>query len=80
MNAPYSVADTAGVTALVNKLGDLLTGGQLTSDTKSTIVGFITGSTGGKANFPSTASTNTRDRVRAIVQLILASPEYAIQH
>ncbi len=80
MRAPYSVADSAGVSSLVDKLGDVLACGQLTAATKSAIVGFVTGTTSGSANFPSTSSTNIRDRVRAIVQMILASPEYAIQH
>ena len=79
MNAPYSVSTTAGVSSLVDKLGDVLACGQLTPATKSAIVSFITGTTNGSANFPSTSGTNTRDRVRAIVQMILASPEYAIQ-
>ena len=83
MAAPYSVADVNGVTALVNNFGDLLTGGQLTSATKTEIVNYITGSTtvGGvtKPNFDPAASTNVRDRVRSIVQLIMISPEYAIQ-
>ena len=83
MAAPYTVNDTAGLNRLINKLGDLLTGGQLSVNTKTEIFNYITGSTtvNGKStpNFLSTAPTNTRDRVRAIVQLILISPEYAIQ-
>ena len=84
MAAPYSVADVNGVTALVNTFSDLLTGGQLTSGTKTEIVNYITGSTTvsgvTKPNFDPTASTNVRDRVRSIVQLIMISPEYAVQH
>ncbi len=82
MAPPYSTAD-ASIPALVTKLGDLLTGGQLTPATKTEIANYITGSTmvNGKAvaNFPATNATNNRDRVRAIVQLILISPEYAVQ-
>jgi len=82
MKAPYEVNDVAGVTALVNKLGDVLTGGVLTPQTKTTIINYVTGSTtvGNKTNpnFPSTSTNNTRDRVRAIVQMILISPEYAV--
>ncbi|MBS0659800.1 MAG: DUF1800 family protein [Verrucomicrobia bacterium] len=75
MTAPYSVADTAGVTALVNTLDGLLTGGLLTTETKNVIIGFVANNT----NFPTASATNVRDRVRAIVQLILISPEYAVQ-
>lgn len=68
----------AAIPALVDKLGDLLTGGQLTSATKSAIVSFVANTT----NFPFGASptpTQMRDRVRAVVHLIITSPEYAIQ-
>ncbi len=75
MTAPYSVANTAGITNLVNVIGDLLTGGGLTASTKSTIVSFVDNNT----NFPPAAANNTRDRVRAIVHLIVVSPEFAIQ-
>ena len=83
MSAPWSVADAAGVGALVDKMSNLLTGGLITQATKAEIVNYVTGSTtvGTKTtmNFPTTNTTNVRDRVRAVVQLILISPEYAIQ-
>ncbi len=75
LTAPYSVADANGVTALVNKLGDLLTGGQLTTGTKNAIVSFVANNT----NFPTASATNVRDRVRAVVHMIVVSPEYAVQ-
>ena len=80
--------DTA---TLVNKLGDLLTGGMLTPDTKTAILTFVnnttyfpptqtaTGTTTAPPAAPSLPTTSARDRVRAIVQMILASPEYAVQ-
>ncbi|MDQ6764897.1 MAG: DUF1800 family protein, partial [Verrucomicrobiota bacterium] len=80
--SPYMTAaqtSNAGIPALVDKLGDLLTGGQLTASTKSAIINFTANTT----NFPYTAPTPTatqmRDRVRAVVHLIITSPEYAIQ-
>ncbi len=78
--SPYMTpgqTSNAGIPALVDKLGDLLTGGQLTAATKTTIINFTANTT----NFPYTTPTATqmRDRVRAVVHLILASPEYAIQ-
>ncbi len=79
--ASTSSGSTTGTSALVDRLGDLLTGGQLTASTKSTILTFVNNTT----NFPYTTTgtgptaTQMRDRVRAIVHLILTSPEYAIQ-
>jgi hypothetical protein len=79
--SPYmTVAQTsnAGIPALVDKLADLLTGGQMTAEAKATIVSFATNTT----NFPYSSTPTTtqmRDRVRAVVHLIVASPEYAIQ-
>jgi uncharacterized protein (DUF1800 family) len=83
-----STVDSVG---LVNKLGDILAGGMLSSDTKTRIVTLLndttsfppTASVRGTTTAPPTAptfpSTGIRDKVRAAVQLILASPEYAIQ-
>ncbi|MEP6808922.1 MAG: DUF1800 family protein [Chthoniobacterales bacterium] len=73
---PGQTSDAA-IPALVDKLGDLLTGGQLSAPTRSAIIAFTANTT----NFPYTTPTSTqmRDRVRAVVHLILASPEYAIQ-
>ena len=76
MTSPYEIADATGVTALVNKLSDLLTGGQMSASSKTAIVNYVTNTT----NFPTSSSTNVRDRVRAIVQMILLSSEYAVQH
>jgi hypothetical protein len=80
--SPYMTAgqtSNAAIPALVDKLGDLLTGGQLSAQAKTVIVNFVANTT----NFPYTAAapTNTqmRDRVRAVVHLIITSPEYAIQ-
>ncbi len=79
--SPYmdgTYTSNAAIPTLVDKLGDLLTGGQLTSSTKTTIVNFVANT----ANFPYSSppvGTQVRDRVRAIVHLILTSPEYAIQ-
>ena len=83
MGAPYVATTTSGSTStttvdavgLVNKMGDLLTGGTLTQATKDIITGFLNNTT----YFPPTSATSGRDKVRAVVQLILASPEYAVQ-
>ena len=83
---------TVDAVGLVNKLGDILTGGMLSSGTKTTIenllndpVSFppavvIKGTITAPPATPAFPSTDIRDKVRAAVQLILASPEYAVQH
>lgn len=84
-----STVDSVG---LLNKLGDILTGGMLTSATKTQIESLlndttsfpptvvIKGTTSAPPATPTFPSTSIRDRVRAAVQLVLASPEYAVQH
>ena len=83
MGAPYVTSSTSGTTTittvdatgLVNKLGDILTGGTMSDAAKGKISDFLNNPTA----FPVTSATSGRDKVRAAVQLILASPEYAIQ-
>ncbi len=76
--APYMTpgqTNNSGVPTLVNTLGVLLTGGPLTATTKTTIENYVI------ANVAYTTPTaaQMRDRVRAIVHLIVTSAEYAIQ-
>ena len=59
--------------------GDLLTGGQLTAATKTTIISFVANTTNFPYTTPTPTATQMRDRVRAVVHLILTSAEYAIQ-
>ncbi len=107
MGAPYCTVNTVSTTkgtavtavttttvdanALVNKLGDLLTGGAMSMDAKNQIIAFVnnatyfpatqtaTGTTSSPPTAPSLPTTSARDRVRAVVHAILVSPEYAIQ-
>ncbi len=107
MGAPYCTVNTVSTTkgtavtavttttvdanALVNKLGDVLTGGTLGTDAKNAMVAFInttanfpptqtaTGTTTTPPAAPSLPTTSARDKVRAVVHAILVSPEYAIQ-
>ncbi len=67
----------AGIPALVDTIGTLLTGGNLSNGAKTIIINYVANNT----NFPYTTPTNIqmRERVRAIVHLILTSAEYAIQ-
>ena len=77
--------------ALVNRLNDLLTGGTMTQATRDAIVGYLnnatyfpptqtaTGTTTAPPPAPTLPTTSARDKARAAVQLILESPEYAVQ-
>ena len=69
---------SANVPALVNSMNSLLVAGQLSVAARSNIVSYVTNT----VNFPySTPPTPTqmRDRVRAVVHLITASPDFTIQ-
>ena len=82
---------TVDATALVNKLGDVLTGGMLSQGVKDQITALVnnatyfpptqtaTGTTTTPPAAPTLPTTSARDKVRAVVQQILVSPEYAIQ-
>jgi hypothetical protein len=67
----------AGIPGLVDSLNSLLCGGQLSASAKTQIVNFVANTT----NFPYTTPTYTqmRDRVRAVVHLILTSPDFTVQ-
>ena len=94
VTAATTVTTTVNAAALVNKLGDLLTGGMMPAAAKTAIVNFLNDTTsfptsvtatatGTVAAPPATpaapATTSARDKVRAAVQAILSSPEYAVQ-
>lgn len=67
-----------GIPGLVDALNSLLTGGQLSAAAKNAIVAYVANS----ANFPyGTPPTNSqmRDRVRAVIHLIVVSPDFIIE-
>jgi hypothetical protein len=68
---------TAGLPALVDSLNSLLCGGQLNGSAKVLIVNYVANA----VNFPYTTPTYTqmRDRVRAVVHLIINSPDFTVQ-
>jgi hypothetical protein len=71
-------ASSAGIPALVDALNSILCAGQLSSGAKTIIVNYVTNT----SNFPygtSPTSIQIRDRVRAVLHLILVSPDYVIQ-
>jgi len=79
--APYMAMDcsNAGIPALIDTLANLLVAAPLNASTKTIIQNFVANTT----NFPYTTPTPTnqqkRDRVRAIIDLIITSAEYAVQ-
>jgi len=64
------------VPALVDNLNSLLLAGQLSAAAKTNIVNYVTNT----VYFPGpTNQTQIRDRVRAVVHLLICSPDYTIQ-
>jgi Protein of unknown function (DUF1800)/PA14 domain/CHRD domain len=67
-----------GIPALINALNSLLTGGQLSPGAKTAIINYVANT----SNFPLSSRptfTQMRDRVRAVVHLLVTSPEFIIQ-
>lgn len=78
--SPYMTAaqtSNSGVPTLVDTLATRLIGGSLNATARTAIINYVANIT----NFPYTTPTTTqmRDRVRAIIHLIVTSAEYAIQ-
>lgn len=78
--SPYMTAgqtSNAGIPTLVDTLATRLIGGSLNSTARSAIVSYVANT----SNFAYTTPTTTqmRDRVRAVIHLIVTSAEYAIQ-
>jgi hypothetical protein len=73
---PENTSD-AGIPGLVDSLNSLLCAGQLSPGAKTIIVNYVANT----ARFPYTTPTfsQMRDRVRAVVHQIVASPDFAIQ-
>ena len=66
----------AGIPGLVDALNSLLCAGQLSSASKAYIVNYVTNY---QTYSTPPAYIQIRDRVRAVVHLILVSPDYIIQ-
>ncbi len=68
----------SGIPSLVDALGSLLTGDQVAGAAKNAIVAYVANT----ANFPFSSpptDTEMRDRVRAVVHLLVTSPDFTIQ-
>lgn len=68
----------AGIPSLVDALNTLLVAGQLSAAEKTAIVNYVANTTNFSYNTPPTL-TQQRDRVRAVIHLILCSPNYTVQ-
>ena len=76
MTTNYTAA--AGVPSLVDNLNTLLLAGQLSAAAKTNIVNYVTNTVNFGYSTPPTA-TQMRDRVRAVVHLLITSPDFTIQ-
>ena len=67
----------AGIPGLVDQLNSLLCAGLLSSDAKNIIVNYVANDANFRYSIPTAAEM--RDRVRAVVHLIVSSPDFTIQ-
>ena len=65
-----------GIPSLVDSMNSLLAAGQLSPNARSAIINYVA-----STNYPYTTPTYTqmRDRVRAVVHMVVSSPDYMIQ-
>jgi hypothetical protein len=69
-------ASNAGIPNLVDALNTRLCGGNLSASARTTIINYVANT----SNFPYTPTPGQlRDRVRAVVHLLLCSPDFVIQ-
>jgi hypothetical protein len=68
----------AGLPRLVSQLNTLLAAGQLSAGAQTNIIGYVANTNNFAYKSPPT-HTEMRDRVRAVVHLIVSSPDYVIQ-
>jgi hypothetical protein len=69
----------AGIPGLVDGLNTLLCAGQLSNAAKSIIVNYVANTSRFPLASPVPTNPQMRDRVRAVVHLITASPEFSVQ-
>ena len=77
--SPYlSKADTGDIPALVDLFNQQLMGGKMSSAMRAAIIAYVTNTTNFPYSTPPTATQQT-NRVRAVIHLIVTSPEFTIQ-
>jgi hypothetical protein len=75
---PANTSD-AGIPGLVDSLNTLLCAGQLSTAAKNIIVNYVANTSRFPLANPTPTNTQMRDRVRAVVHLIVSSPEFIVQ-
>ena len=75
MTANYT--SDANIPTLVSALNTYLAAGELSADCQSNIVAFVNTNNFSWSTPPT--QTQIRDRVRAVIHLIVSSPDYMIQ-
>jgi hypothetical protein len=76
MTQAYTI--NSGIPSLVDTLSSLLMAGQLSGSARNYIINYVANNTNFAYSSPPTL-TQMRDRVRAVVHLLLMSPDYTIQ-
>ena len=76
MTTNYTSA--AGIPVLVDNLSSVLLAGQLNAAAKTGIVNYVTNTVNFNYSAPPT-QTQIRDRVRAVIHLLICSPDFTIQ-
>ncbi|MGN6552364.1 MAG: DUF1800 family protein, partial [Verrucomicrobiota bacterium] len=69
---------SAGIPVLVDSLNTLMCAGQLSALARSNIISYVTNTSNFSYSTPPT-QTQMRERVRAVVHLIVSSPDFTIQ-
>jgi uncharacterized protein (DUF1800 family) len=69
----------AGIPGLVDSFNSVLCGGQLSAAAKTSIVNYVTNTSNFSYTTPTPTATQMRDRVRAVLHLIVTSPDFTIQ-
>ena len=77
MTTNYTV--NAGIPTLVSNLNTLLAAGQISAAAQAAIIGYVANTNNFSYTAPLPTQTQMRDRVRAVVHLIVSSPDYIIQ-
>jgi len=80
--SPYmttAYTSDANIPTLITALNNLLMGGTMAANVQSAIQGYVANTTNFPYTTPTPTATQMRDRVRAVVHLMITSSEYAIQ-
>ena len=73
-----STADS-GIPGLVDSFNTVLCAGQLSTAARSIIVSYVANPTRFPYTSPTPTATQMRDRVRAVIHVVVSSPEFIIQ-